>query len=373
MSAYATVGGVGRQPRRSGLKRPSADFTLPLLDGTTSRPDPTARPVRHRHRTGRHRRRPPRARGRRQRARERRARSPAIDARVGGVLRRAAGEERFRGKLGQTLVVHVRDSARSGSRSSASARGPDPTGQALRVAAGAAARIAAAVGARRVAFAWTSAAAGSDARACEIAAEGALARQLPLRQVPDRRAEPPRPADALHRCARPVPSAADDGDRAFARARSTARAVARARDLVNEPAGTLTPTALAETAAGLGARRRALRRGPRSRRLRRARHGPLPRRRAGQHAGAALHSPRLDAAGRATRVVIVGKGVTFDSGGLSLKTNEGMLDMKTDMAGAAAVLAAAAAVATRSCPSRCTRSPPAPRTCRRAPRTSSAT
>jgi len=41
----------------------------------------------------------------------------------------------------------------------------------------------------------------------------------------------------------------------------------------------------------------------------------------------------------------VGKGVTFDSGGLSLKTNEQMVDMKCDMAGAAAVLAAVVAVA----------------------------
>jgi leucyl aminopeptidase len=42
---------------------------------------------------------------------------------------------------------------------------------------------------------------------------------------------------------------------------------------------------------------------------------------------------------------LVGKGVTFDSGGLSLKTNEQMLDMKADMAGAAAVLGAVLAVA----------------------------
>jgi leucyl aminopeptidase len=42
---------------------------------------------------------------------------------------------------------------------------------------------------------------------------------------------------------------------------------------------------------------------------------------------------------------LVGKGVTFDSGGLSLKTNEQMVDMKCDMAGAAAVLAAMTAVA----------------------------
>jgi leucyl aminopeptidase len=41
----------------------------------------------------------------------------------------------------------------------------------------------------------------------------------------------------------------------------------------------------------------------------------------------------------------VGKGVTFDSGGLSLKTNEQMLDMKCDMAGAATVLAATQTVA----------------------------
>jgi leucyl aminopeptidase len=42
---------------------------------------------------------------------------------------------------------------------------------------------------------------------------------------------------------------------------------------------------------------------------------------------------------------LVGKGVTFDSGGLSLKTNEQMVDMKCDMAGAAAVLAATTAIA----------------------------
>ena len=38
-------------------------------------------------------------------------------------------------------------------------------------------------------------------------------------------------------------------------------------------------------------------------------------------------------------VALVGKGVTFDSGGLSLKSGEGMMTMKTDMSGAAVVLA----------------------------------
>jgi len=44
-------------------------------------------------------------------------------------------------------------------------------------------------------------------------------------------------------------------------------------------------------------------------------------------------------------LALCGKGVTFDSGGLSLKTSEGMSTMKSDMAGAATVLGAMAAIA----------------------------
>ncbi len=47
---------------------------------------------------------------------------------------------------------------------------------------------------------------------------------------------------------------------------------------------------------------------------------------------------------------LVGKGVTFDSGGLSLKPTDGMLDMKCDMAGAATVLAAVQALAEMQAP-----------------------
>jgi len=50
-------------------------------------------------------------------------------------------------------------------------------------------------------------------------------------------------------------------------------------------------------------------------------------------------------AGDKPTLALLGKGVTFDSGGLSLKTNEQMQDMKGDMAGAAAVLAAVQAIA----------------------------
>lgn len=43
-------------------------------------------------------------------------------------------------------------------------------------------------------------------------------------------------------------------------------------------------------------------------------------------------------------VAFVGKGITFDSGGISLKPSEGMHEMKDDMAGAAAVLGALSAI-----------------------------
>ncbi|MCW2616623.1 MAG: Leucyl aminopeptidase, partial [Frankiales bacterium] len=49
--------------------------------------------------------------------------------------------------------------------------------------------------------------------------------------------------------------------------------------------------------------------------------------------------------GGSRHVVLVGKGITFDTGGLSLKPNPGMWEMKSDMGGAAAVLATLRAVA----------------------------
>ena len=54
---------------------------------------------------------------------------------------------------------------------------------------------------------------------------------------------------------------------------------------------------------------------------------------------------RYDGGGKEAPLAIVGKGVTFDSGGLSLKPSEGMKDMKCDMAGAATVVGVMHAIA----------------------------
>src|SRR5690606_31083452 len=49
-------------------------------------------------------------------------------------------------------------------------------------------------------------------------------------------------------------------------------------------------------------------------------------------------------------IVLIGKGITFDSGGLSLKTGDGMLSMKMDLSGAASVTGAVLALARAGAP-----------------------
>ncbi|MBM6405132.1 leucyl aminopeptidase family protein [Phycicoccus sp. CSK15P-2] len=65
-------------------------------------------------------------------------------------------------------------------------------------------------------------------------------------------------------------------------------------------------------------------------------------------------SHRPSAAAGAPHVVLVGKGITFDTGGLQVKPAEGMLGMKTDMSGSAVVLAVLAACAELEVPVRVT-------------------
>jgi leucyl aminopeptidase len=65
------------------------------------------------------------------------------------------------------------------------------------------------------------------------------------------------------------------------------------------------------------------------------------------------HRPRRGARKR-PHVVLVGKGITFDSGGLSIKPGEAMVNMKRDMTGAAVVLAVLAALRELDCPLRVT-------------------
>lgn len=117
-----------------------------------------------------------------------------------------------------------------------------------------------------------------------------------------------------------------------------------ARDLVNRPGGDLTPAALAEEARKLARKERFAIEVLNLSQIRRQNLGGL----LGVNRGS-THEPRFVKITYSPRspkgtLALVGKGITFDSGGLSIKTGEGMMTMKMDMGGAAAVLGCFAAL-----------------------------
>ncbi len=152
---------------------------------------------------------------------------------------------------------------------------------------------------------------------------------------------------------------ADDG----ATARLVPRAVARARAqliarcLVHTPSNTKNPAWMARQARTLAGRRGLGVKVWDERALRKEGFGGL----LAVGSGSAT-PPRLvrveyapDGAGTGTaHIVLVGKGITFDTGGLQVKPTEGMLAMKTDMSGSAIVLAVLAACAELAVPVRVT-------------------
>jgi leucyl aminopeptidase len=147
--------------------------------------------------------------------------------------------------------------------------------------------------------------------------------------------------------------APDELDALAQRQATVARHVAGARDLANRPPNDLTPTALAD-AAGTHA----------GEHLTVESHGRdwIESQGMGAFAGVARSSAeepqlivmRYDPPNAAADVTLglVGKAVTFDSGGISLKPPLRMQDMKGDMAGGAAVVEGVAAVAALGLPVR---------------------
>lgn len=139
---------------------------------------------------------------------------------------------------------------------------------------------------------------------------------------------------------------------AVERAAHIARGVMLARDLGNEPGGTLTPTVLAERARAVAeSRGLACDVWDRERIVAEGLGGLL-----GVNRGS-VQDPRLvrleyAPADPTATVALVGKGVTFDSGGLTLKAITMMWDMKLDMSGAGAVLSVMSVLRDIGCPVR---------------------
>ena len=138
-----------------------------------------------------------------------------------------------------------------------------------------------------------------------------------------------------------------DADEAIRRGTAVGEAVNWARTLANEPANLMTPTNVAAEATELangsaGSRSRS------STRISAARSAwaaicPWPTAATSRPGSSSCATTAVS--GEGYDLGLVGKGITFDSGGISIKPSADMHLMKYDMSGAAAVLASAGAIA----------------------------
>jgi leucyl aminopeptidase len=134
-------------------------------------------------------------------------------------------------------------------------------------------------------------------------------------------------------------------ERGVERGRILAEATNFARDLANEPSNYLTPTEMADRAKDLAA----------SAGLECEAYGPgwMLEKGMGGVLGVAAGSTqeprfivlRYNGGGDSKPLALVGKGITFDTGGISIKPAAGMEEMKGDMSGGASVIAAMSAIA----------------------------
>lgn len=271
----------------------------------------------------------------------------AFDARFGRGVREAATAARFSGKPGESFAftaVHGDQLERIVLLGVGDLR----DAAALRTFAHDAVRQGHAAGASRIvldlrSFVGTAMSfddAAAAVRAGDLIAQGAELGSYAYEHyiAPDKRAR---------KSVREVVVVAPDGKLAEGshRGQIIASAISRARDFVNGPAALVTPTHLAEAAAKIVASLEA----DHDVALVVLDRDECSRRNMGCFLGVAqgsdepprfIHMSYRPRGASKGRICLIGKGVTFDSGGYSLKPTDGMLDMKMDMAGAAAVISA---------------------------------
>ena len=112
-----------------------------------------------------------------------------------------------------------------------------------------------------------------------------------------------------------------------------------ARDWINTPPNEKTPEKLARSIAGLATKQRLKVQVFSESQLKQKKLDALLAVAAGSRHKPAMVLLEHKVAGAKKTIALVGKGVTFDSGGLNIKTGNSMADMKSDMSGAAAVAA----------------------------------
>ncbi len=253
-----------------------------------------------------------------------------------------AAAEKFSGRRGRTLLLH--SAGRWAPRRVVVAglgRRADHSMDAIRQAAAAAAGRAAESSAKEVAFVLPPAPGSGDLPAadrCRAVAEGVTLGRYRMRKylTGEERSE----GAGLREARLLVPRSDEAEARRGTRLGGALCAAANlARDLVNEPAIALTPKLMAAYAEGLAARAGLECRVYDEKDLDELGMGAFLGVARGSHQPPRfIHMTYRPEGAPVRKVALVGKGLTFDSGGLSLKSATGMETMKLDKAGAAAVL-----------------------------------
>ena len=212
--------------------------------------------------------------------------------------------------------------------------GADPTTEDLRQAAGTVARKSS-----RMAEVATTLHSLDTEGAARAVAEGFLLGQYRFNKL---KSDPKPPATVELRFVGDGAAAAAADAEAV---RPVTEAVSMARDLVNEPAAGKSPEDIVAIATEMAADAGLEITVYDETQFDEECFGGLRGVAAGAHNPARMLVLRHDPPGATASLALVGKGIVFDSGGLSLKPANMMEDMKTDMSGAAAVIAALGAIA----------------------------
>jgi leucyl aminopeptidase len=282
----------------------------------------------------------------------------SADQVLGGALSDIAAAESFEGKLGQVLIHYTGGhGACAAKRVLVIGAGPrgDFSNAHVRDVTAQIAQTAAKVRAATVAFVMPAVNAQREAQLVQFAVEGLVLGTYRFGRYltsDDSKRPGTLRSFAMYRDLKGSKSSAAQG-RAFQtavdRGKTIAAAVCHARDLINEPAAVATPKALAADALAIAKKHKGRLTASVFDAKQCAELGMGMFLAVGQGSDEEprfIHLTYKPAKKAKKKLCFIGKGVTFDSGGYSLKPSNAMEDMKIDMSGAAAVISAMDAIAT---------------------------
>ena len=279
----------------------------------------------------------------------------SIDSALSGVLSDVAKSESFEGKTGQSIVVHTHGRIPAKRILVVGAGGRSEfANHHIRDIAATVAQTANKASAAAVGFVLPAVGGGREQALTQLVAEGIHLgtykfgryltgedhkRPMALKQFGmfvDTKGKKPTAAQTKAFTA------------AVTRGTQIAQAVNHARDLINEPAAAVTPIALASDAQAIAKKHKTVTVTVLdAKKCQELGMGMfLAVGRGSDQEPRFIHMTYKPAKKPRKRLCFIGKGITFDSGGYSLKTSQSMEDMKVDMSGAAAVISAMDAIAT---------------------------